>query len=621
MKLNFKNSPTIASEDMNVSKMGVASGAEDMIAGFLRDKIYSNKTLACIRETITNSQDEHIKYGIDKAVEVKLENVNGQYVWSSRDFAKGLSEESIRTIYGMYGGSDKRNNNNQVGGFGVGALSPFAVSDSFYITSYHEGLKTQYACILGAGDNGLSVGEIYRVSDPEPTTESGLEVSLDVNKNYYNFSTESASFVERFLPNANIKFTDQYDVEHTPIQPLLTKDIGDYTINLYQSTFWTSPDYVAIRMGGIVYNMRSDIKVVNPLGKIVVDVPIGKLTVPISRESIEDTPNNKKVLDEITDAIVQLSDEDRSKIVTPKFGEAILENKHNSYYEGEWFRYSFSNTFPDTYKIQKCLDYIHTGYGHNKTTGKYVVYQIPDIKSYKGWVKRLDQYIAGLFPNTQIVWMLNKGDILSTDTLDVSDVTFVDVKKLGLPKLAKDPNEVRYVVYFNGHKRNFTAEELDEHVTDKSFNGVEIVDGWEKSIDSISYLRQRVIGLTSECGVNNPYWVCNSKKMKEQLLELGWFELNSPEYTKRCAELNVIEQAKRDMENAEYRVKSAMFRIHPSQRLIKVIGKNPSKLTRLNMVKNKILKENSFRGRVLSSIETYNTKITREDLRKILTTK
>ena len=134
MKLQFKNSPTIASEDMTVSKMGIAQGAGDMLSGYLRDKIYSDKVLAYIRETITNSQDEHIKYNIDRAVDVKIENINGQYIWSSRDYAKGLSEEAIRTVYGMYGGSDKRDNNNQVGGFGIGALAPFAISDTFYIT-------------------------------------------------------------------------------------------------------------------------------------------------------------------------------------------------------------------------------------------------------------------------------------------------------------------------------------------------------------------------------------------------------------------------------------------------------------------------------------------------------
>jgi hypothetical protein len=622
MKLQFKNSPTIASDDMSVSKMGIAAGAGDMLSGYLRDKIYSDKVLACIRETITNSQDEHIKYGIDKAVEVKLENVNGQYIWSSRDYAKGLSEESIRTIYGMYGGSDKRDNNNQVGGFGIGALSPFAVSDSFYITSYHEGYKTQYACILGAGDHGVSVGEIYRVSDPEPTTETGLEVSVDVTKKYYDFHSKTTEFVQRFLPSSNIIYNDTNNGSYAPASPTITKTINGYTFNQYDYGIFGYDSSVAIRMGGVVYRNRSDLRMQNPKGKVVVDVPIGKLTIPISREDIEDTPNNRKVLDEIQLALNTLMEEDKLKITTPKFGAEVLGNTHSSNYEGGWFTYSFSSTFPDSWNLKRRLEYLHTGYNHNIVNGKYTIYLIPDIKSHRSWVKRLDYFINLTFPNTQIIWAFNKGDVVSSDTLDVSDITFIDVKKLGIPKLPKQGNQTEYLVFFEGYKKgSYTAEDLDEYVTETYFKDDGISDGWEKKIDSSSLLNRRVIGLSGDYGASNRFWICNSKKMKEQLLELGWFEPNTKEYLDRLAEIRAIEKAKEDMQNAEYRVKNILFKVKPSDRTINAIGKNPAKLSRLEKAKSLILREDSFRARVLSSMESYYPKMTRVDLRKILNSK
>jgi hypothetical protein len=621
MKLNFKNSPTIASEDMAVSKMGVAQGAGDMLASYLRDRIYKDKILACVRETITNSQDEHVKYGITKAVEVKIENINGQYVWSSRDYAKGLSEDSIRNIYGMYGGSDKRDNNNQVGGFGVGALSPFAVSDSFYITSYHEGFKTQYACILGAGDSGVSVGEIYKVSDPEPTTESGLEVSLDVSNKRYDFESTTQKFVTTFLPDSNIIFTNQYGAVNTPFKPLLSKVINGYTINKYDNDFDYYTSSVAIRMGGIVYRSNSNLKIQSCSSKIVVDVPIGKLTVPISREDIEDTPSNRKVLDEIQLALNELMDEDKAKIVTPKFGASVLTNNYNSNYEGEWFTYSFSNTFPDSWNLRKKLEFLHSGYNHNITNGKYTIYLIPNIKSYKSWISRLDKFIGQIFPNTQIIWMLKpSNDCVSSDTLDLSDVTFVDVKQLGLPKLPKQSGTAEYLVFLNGGKHgSYTAEDLDEYVTEKYFNDEGISDGWEKKITKTDLLNMRVIGLTNDYGSSNRFWICNSKKMYDQLIELGWFTPNSTEYTQRLAEIRAEEKIKENMQNAAYRVKVALFRMaNPSLRTIKVIGKNPDKISKLNKVKDLILQENSTRARILNSMDSYNSKVTREDLRKIL---
>jgi len=621
MKLNFKNSPTIASEDMAVSKMGVAEGAGDMLASYLRDRIYKDKILACVRETITNSQDEHVKYGITKPVEVKIENINGQYVWSSRDHAKGLSEDSIRNIYGMYGGSDKRDNNNQVGGFGIGALSPFAVSDTFYITSYHEGFKTQYACILGAGASGVSVGEIYKVSDPEPTTESGLEVSLDISKKYYDFLSTTAKFVTNFLPDSNITFEDQDGNVTTPFKPSLTRTINGYTINKYDTSFDYYTSNVAIRMGGVVYRSKSDLTIRACGGKIMVDVPIGKLTVPISREDLEDTPSNRKVLDEIQLALNQLMDEDSSKITVPKFGESVCTNTYNSQYEGEWFTYPFSSTFVDSWNLRRKLEYLHTGYDNKVVNGKYTIYLIPDIKSRLSWVKRLDQFVSLTFPNTQIMWMVKPStNYVSTDTLDVSDVIFIDVKQLGLPKLPKQAGTMEYLMFLNGQKKKaYTAEDLDEYVTAKYFMDEDISDGWEKKVTKSDTLNMRVIGLSDTYGHGNRFWICNSKKMHEQLIELGWFTPTSKEYIERIAEIRAEEKIKENMANAEYRVKVALFRmVNPSLRTVKVIGKNPDKLSKLDKVKNLILKEDSFRARILKSMDTYNSKVTREDLRKIL---
>lgn len=627
MKVQFKNSPTIASEEMTVSTMGMSSKGMHMASHMLRDRIYSDKILAVIREYATNSIDESIESNTDKPVEIKIGNINGQYMWSCRDHGRGLSEEGIRTVYGMYFESTKSHSNEYIGGLGIGSKSGHAYTDTFYITSYHKGFKTQYACILGAGPQGVPIGEIYKVSDPEPTDESGLEVSLDITKNYYDFDRKTIQFVNNFLPDANIIYTNpKHSDTYKPSQPLLTKKSGDYSVHLYDSNFDGSynTSYVAIRMGGVVYRMVSDIRTINCNGKIVVDVPIGKLTIPISREDIEDTPSNRKVLDEISAIIEGIKKEDAAKIVVPAFGDSVLSEEYNSTYDGEWFQYSFSSVFPDTWNLKRKLEYIHTGYNHNIIGGKYTIYQIPNIKSYKSWVKRLDAFVAKLFPNTQIIWMKKPAqDIVSTDTLDLSDINFVDVKKLGIPKLPKQAGQTEYLMYFNGYKKGtYTAEGLDEYVTDRLFGGDGISDGWEKNINSTLNLNNRVVALRDDYGVSSHFWVCNSKKMFDQLMELGWFNPTSPEYIARVKELQDIERAKQDMENAEYRVKSALFRLtNPSKRTILAIGKDPKKLSRLEKIKSDLMKEDSFRGRILKSMDNYSSKVTREDLRKILTMK
>jgi hypothetical protein len=624
MKLQFKNSPTVVSEDMDGSTMGLAAGSGDMFTYFLRDKIYTDKCLAPIRETISNGWDEHVKYNVKRSLDVKMTKIDGQYIWSCRDYAKGLSDHDVRNVFGMYGASKKRDSNESIGGFGVGAASPLAYSDTFYVTSYFEGVKTQYACVLGGGDKGVEVGSIYEIFS-EPTTETGLEVSFDVTKDYWAFESKTKNFVQNFLPNADICFNHGSNI-YQPTIPLLTKTVGDYTINMYDKGTFGDTYYnnkVAIRMGGIVYKMSSNIPIKNPKGKIVVDVPIGKLTVPISREDIEDTEFNNKTLKEIEKAISELMQEDANKIVTPKFGATVLSGGYDSNYVGEWFTYSFSDTFGDSWSLKRRLNHVNS-FKHNIVNGLYPIYIIPNIKSYRSWIKRLEHFLKMVAPNTQITWIYESSNpTLSTDTLDVSDVEFIEVKKLGLPKLPKLPNQTEYLVYFDSYKKgSFTAEDLDEYVTDKFFSDDGISDDWEKSCDSISKLRQRVIGLSSDFGLANPFWVCNSKKLRDQLVELGWFTPSSPAYIDRVNELKVIGDKKRNMENAEYRVKSALFRMtNPSKRTILAIGKSPNKISKLEKVKNDIIKEDSFRGRILKNLtDSYSSKITREDLRKLLKT-
>ena len=136
MKLDFKTSPLITSGDMEASKMSITEESKDIFSYYFRDKIYTNKVLACVREYICNATDEHIKHNVDRPVEVSLKKEANTYIWRCRDFAKGLSNVGIRTIFGMYGASTKREDNAQTGVFGVGSKSFFSFTDTFYVTSH-----------------------------------------------------------------------------------------------------------------------------------------------------------------------------------------------------------------------------------------------------------------------------------------------------------------------------------------------------------------------------------------------------------------------------------------------------------------------------------------------------
>lgn len=641
MKLNIQAQKTIASEDLVSSKMGMAVESSDFFNYVLRDKIYKDKILAPIRELITNAIDEHRKHSIDKNVEVKLSTINGSWLWSVRDYANGLNEDHIRNIFAMYGRSTKQDDNTQVGMYGVGSKSPLAYGDSFYVTSYHQGVKTSYVCSLGRGDNGVSVGEIFKVGE-EPTTEQGIEVSLDVrNSDLFTFSNKTINFVEFFSPSAKLIFDNQHGKNSTePLTPLNTKTVDGFVFNAYatqpfhrydQTTYW-------VRMGGVIYpHTHSNSKVRGFSNNVVVDIPIGMLSIPISRESIETTPLNDKVFDKIEEAIDKIIADEISVLTPPKFGELVTGKTTSTNFSGGWFRHNFKTCFPSTH-----ISYYHVGkiwndpyaYGSAVCKGstKYIVYILPHIDNLNNWHKRLISALKIVKGDDYdgYIWIRKNHyeKMMETldSTIDISDCSFVDVKSLKLPKFVKTANTdpEKYVVHTGNGYRNgnsYTAQEFDEKIRKSYFNGDELEDDWHQEVEDIHLLNRRTIGDTKRYGTRSSFPTANSKKMIENLKELGWLTPECKEYTDIKEKFDKIYRNERLVSNAVYSLNDIYYGSAISARLKKIIKNSPEKIIKLKSVNDTIKAENSIRGRILQSISSYDQKITRKDLRKILTMK
>ena len=87
--------------------MGMDSVGMDLATYFMRDKIYSNKIRAVVREYLCNAVDEHKKFNVIQPVQVGLHSKNNEVVFYVRDYAKGLDESGVRNIFGMYFRSTK----------------------------------------------------------------------------------------------------------------------------------------------------------------------------------------------------------------------------------------------------------------------------------------------------------------------------------------------------------------------------------------------------------------------------------------------------------------------------------------------------------------------------------
>ncbi len=160
----------------------------------LSDGLYAHKEAAVVRETICNVYDAHVLAGIpDRAAEITLSGTQITF----RDFGPGIADEIMDERFCNYGGSTKTLDDSQIGGFGLGCKSPFAVTDHFMVTSFNGGFKRTYALTMG-GDESEGEPRIKEMAC-QPSPETGLLVTVPIGTPvmYNHFEAALRTFLQR----------------------------------------------------------------------------------------------------------------------------------------------------------------------------------------------------------------------------------------------------------------------------------------------------------------------------------------------------------------------------------------------------------------------------------------
>lgn len=149
---------------------------QGMIFDILRNKMYSNPIAAICREISCNARDAHREVGTpDKPVEIYLPNSLEKY-FKVKDFGPGISPDRMSNIFIKYTASTKRDDNTQTGGFGLGAKTPFAYSDTFNIVTNYNGTQYNYACII----DETKVGKLMSLHQSPTKEPNGTEILIPV---------------------------------------------------------------------------------------------------------------------------------------------------------------------------------------------------------------------------------------------------------------------------------------------------------------------------------------------------------------------------------------------------------------------------------------------------------
>lgn len=272
-------------------EMSVDAASMAHVMSILTD-LYSDPTMAVIREYSTNARDAMIEAGNgDQPIEVSLPNAMSPF-FKVRDYGVGLSVEDIRNIYSKYGASTKRSTNEQVGMLGLGCKSALTYTQQFTVRSVKDGQLVLVA--ISRTEDGSGVMEVVHTSATDE--KNGVEISVPVNRTN-DFHWKASEFF-RFWEPGTVLVDGQ-----TP------KSFKDDAVKISDNLYikhGASNDYIV--MGNVAYRVNSD----NPLYSksssygyysrnfgVVAIVPIGSVNFTPSREDLHYTKHTLKTIDAI----------------------------------------------------------------------------------------------------------------------------------------------------------------------------------------------------------------------------------------------------------------------------------------------------------------------------------
>lgn len=294
------NSQTTAS--LKTSNMGLV--VDSRTINLLLNNLYRDPYKAIIRELSANAVDAHNLIGNKNSFLIQPPS-RFEPILKIRDFGPGLDAEEIEKYLNCLLSSNKSGDNNAAGGYGLGSKTPFALVDSFNVESVKNGIK--YQCVWYREKGGQPVLSIYNTA---PTLEeNGLTFVININNNHIDNMIKAI-------------YSELY---HFPIKPLIVNCIDSKELNktvndnfikasapiekyknltTYPTTGYNSRNFY-VSIAGVVYDVSNltsmaaftskDFKdlVYSNQCNYIVDLPIGSVTLPLNRESIEDTVANR----------------------------------------------------------------------------------------------------------------------------------------------------------------------------------------------------------------------------------------------------------------------------------------------------------------------------------------
>lgn len=278
-----KKAEVLSSGIEDTIKMTIDETDKSVLMMILSEGLYSDPVGSLIREICSNALDSHREAGISEPIIVSLSrNDVGGYDFIVEDFGIGLSPERIENVFSKYVASTKRNTNDQIGAFGLGASSPLSYRDNFFIQSRWNGVEYQY--MKSKGEEGTEISLLNSCSTIE---RNGVKITIPLKSSY-----DKLSFMNKIKEQLCYFENVYFNVEG------INNDFKIEKHDLWKYSELCNDDMMHLCLDNVYYPL--DFK---KLGIADIQFPIGLnfsvkdgITPVPSRENILITPSTKELI-------------------------------------------------------------------------------------------------------------------------------------------------------------------------------------------------------------------------------------------------------------------------------------------------------------------------------------
>lgn len=298
MILKDSNIESIVIGSKNSKQFSVSDNK--IIFDVLRNKLYTDPVGSICREIASNSRDANRESGRkNEPIEIKiLESVDqlglvGDLAISFKDHGPGIDPDRMNDVFLIYGESTKTKTNTQTGGFGLGAKTPFAYSDTFSISTVCEknGVRTKYFYVAAIDKEEKGTMHLFRVV--ETKDETGTEITVPIRReDRSNFESKCVFYTKYWDVVPRFVNFSRYTDTLAPDKRKILKFDG-FEIRLYSNISGHHSGGVKILVDGIPYD---SIVSAPPTDMITLPFPNGLFDLGAGREYIQKKKENEAII-------------------------------------------------------------------------------------------------------------------------------------------------------------------------------------------------------------------------------------------------------------------------------------------------------------------------------------